>query len=106
MQLIGLNVGEVTLRSPAGGREWMAGHGVRQVSIPRVHQRRKVESPNKPEHANGFKHLRLDGIGLPREESDFLNEIKGACEQACVQLTTPSENSHSANDVASSSGGP
>lgn len=65
-----------------------------------------MESPNKPEHANGFKHFMLDGIGLPWEESDFLNGNTGAREQECVQLITPPQNSHSANDVASSSGWP
>ncbi len=80
-------------------------YGVCPVSIPPVHQRGKVESGNESDHANGLKHFSV-AKSPPLEESEFLKQIKGACEQVCVQLITPSQNTHSTNDVASSSGGP
>jgi hypothetical protein len=82
-------------------------YGVWPVSIPRVHQKGKVESPNKRDFPNGYEHFMLGRRdGHAWNKSKFLNEIEGACKQACVQLITPSQNTHSANDVACSSGGP
>jgi hypothetical protein len=76
-------------------------YGFQQVSIPGEHERGKVESPNKSGQGNDSEHFMLEAKRGPwLNPNDFLDGIKEECDSECAQ------NDHSANDVASSSGGP
>lgn len=82
-------------------------YGFQQVSIPGVHKRGKVESPNKYGRGKHSEHFMLEGKSGPWSKSEeFLNQIKRECDSECAQLIIPSQNGHSANDVASATGGP
>ncbi len=82
-------------------------YGFQQVSIPGVHKRGKVESPNKYGRGKHSKHFMLEAKSGPWKESDtFLKQIKMEFDSERAQLIIPSQNDHSANDVASSTGGP
>lgn len=82
-------------------------YGFQQVSIPGVHKRGKVESPNKYGGGKYSKHFMLEAQSGPWSKSEeFLNQIKRECDSECAQLIIPSQNGHSANDVASATGGP
>ncbi|CAM6033200.1 unnamed protein product [Sphagnum compactum] len=68
-------------------------YGYQEVSIPGVHERGKVESPDKSQQGNPSEHFMLEGkSGLWSEWDEFLEQIRAEC--------------NSANDVASSTGGP
>jgi hypothetical protein len=76
-------------------------YGFQQVSIPGVHKRGKVESPNKSGRGNNSEHFMLEAkSGAWLESDEFLKQIKREFDSECAQ------NGHSANDAASSTGGP
>ncbi|CAM6000272.1 unnamed protein product [Sphagnum balticum] len=81
-------------------------YAFQQVSIPGVHKRGKVESPNKYGRGKHSKHFMLEAEEGPWSKSEeFFNQIKTESDSECAQLIIPSQNSHSANDVVSATGG-
>jgi hypothetical protein len=81
-------------------------YGFQQVSIPGVHKRGKVESPNKSGRGNDSEHFMLKGKSGPWSESYyFWNQIETEFDLE-RGLIIPSQNGYSANDVAASTGGP
>ncbi|CAK9275703.1 unnamed protein product [Sphagnum jensenii] len=82
-------------------------YGFQQVSIPGKHKRGKVESPIKYGRGKHSEHFMLEAEKGPWSKSDeFLKQIERESDLECAQLIIPSQNSHSANDVASATGGP
>jgi len=87
-----------------GSYTWEAGdclrYGFQQVSIPGVHERGKLESPMEPRRGKGSEHFVLALESAAWLTSDeFWKQIKREFGSECAQ------NGHSANDVASSTGG-